>query len=781
MPVPPPFRSDLDNQRKPWDDTHHQLFHRIGSDTFDPRRRRASGDGYRCGARSPEDFRHSALTDMLANGLIKALQSLTGPIPTFVQTFVDILDKVAGTDIGDLEDRLAKFISQTVEGAMFGRFLRSIPAWVPVERVRTAGQDDHFENAQQREIEHEIEGLLTHSYQMMRAIPYVQWCRWYPWAFHVAPIDGYGYVLGRGNVPTPGEKEKIGDPNFHGTFATEINQTEEGRERIDTNGINHSVACLLDIGGFGKLPGDGARIHPMHHSLWPFWPGGGDYFWACGRWVYDCVHATSMDPKTGRMPTMLHPVKAFAVARYEGFKFQDNEHATPAVRFMFFASRLGGYVDFGATGRDEQPNECAIKFDDKDYTFIVDLPEAMAEEPGWNIGHTPDFPANNLVLRPTLLVEIQMAPYGLPDGTGNPYFRQQMERAEDEEGVIARCDTRFEKGLRPKIVLLDPADRTKPGRRQVRITVPLSQVEDPCTAYGFCVSLGWLDPTGDQAARVSKVVLEWQSLRFFEEFDLHDFDDIRLNLGLNGRFLHCPLDGVSKGRTIPLNGPNARITLYVPDDGSIKMHVHGFDRRGYGDAMEHNPEYRSSPLALDRTLRVGGWLGGILPEELRKAIEKGGEIAVEINGQAQVVNADYLKGATTAFTELVTGDRRIVGWKRHVDQPDHDVASAVAREMFAKILPILNTPNEAVTLLDSASQTSPAARTGLRTSTHFVMREVLAGWNAGSDTRVIDATVECPGISFIGDADGLARNLAGGEHWAANLRLTATFSRQLPG
>ncbi|HEV2392506.1 MAG TPA: hypothetical protein VG146_09105 [Verrucomicrobiae bacterium] len=738
---------DLDNEKKPWDDHHQQLFHRVQSDQFDKEREPASGKGYRCGARAPSDFKTDALADILANGLVDTIVSvLTGPIgkllPKIITGILGAFSKQAKQIEGDLEKKLAKLISDTVEGALFGKYIKSIPAWVPVDRKDYGPQ---FDNKEGKEVEREVEGLLRDSFQLMRAIPYIQWNRWYPWAFDVAPIDGYAYVLGLGNRATPDEEEAIDEAEAHKlSLATDINHPD----RVGSGGI-HSIACLIDLGAFGVLPGDrggqprlpGAFFHPK----WPFWPTAGDYFWACGRWVYDCVHTTSLEKKgenEGLMPTQLHPVKAFAAARYEGFKFQENEHATPATRFLFFACKKGGYLDFGTAGQGEKDTECAVRFNDKDYTFVMDLPEAFDPvDLKWPIGHTPEFPANNVVLRPTLLMDLEMAPFGLP--TGSEFFGG---------------DIQFDQNLKPKLELLEIADPNKPRQRQVRITVELSKVNSSATAYGFCASFGWFDPTGTQADLVKKVTFDWKAINFH-----HGFDNVRMNIGVNGRFLFAPLEG-KKELDIDISSSDPRLTQFVPDDGVLRVEVHGLDRNGYGEAMEKNPaklpELPGQNIATkDRTLRVGGIFQFMTPDQLKQLAASAKAPLTSAIGK---VSPGWVKDLSGEMLDLLTGSRKEVKWKEHIDQKDSDVASAVAREMFTKILPLFNNENDPITLGDSAGSQDASALIGCPTGREVVMRDVVQFMKPDEKSKDFDLRLETTPLQYIADADGLAQNTVEG-------------------
>ena len=90
----------------------------------------------------------------------------------------------------------------------------------------------------------------------------------------------------------------------------------------------------------------------------------GQYVWITGRWIYDCGHASS-EKQTALMRSELHPCRSIATARWEAVKFDEHEQYVPAIQFMFFASRGGGYLDFKA-------------IDSTDYEFIIDLPKYQA-------------------------------------------------------------------------------------------------------------------------------------------------------------------------------------------------------------------------------------------------------------------------------------------------------------------------------------------------------------------------------------------------------------------
>jgi hypothetical protein len=198
---------------------------------------------------------------------------------------------------------------------------------------------------------------------------------------------------------------------------------------------------------------------PMFGRDWA-WPVGSEYIWLAGRWIYDCGH-----PEDGFTRSELHPCKAVATARWEAVKFDENERHVPAIQFMFFACRFGGYWDFPSISGS-------------DYEFIVDLPEAPAPPPAYPIGHTPEFPMNTIVVRPRLLVKLDYAPFGNARGP-----RASAGEADPEIAMASR-----ESGRDAKQVVRIPL--TKPGRPQL---VRRHRV------------LGWHDPAREQAQKVKEV------------------------------------------------------------------------------------------------------------------------------------------------------------------------------------------------------------------------------------------------------------------------------------
>ncbi len=400
------------------------------------------------------------------------------------------------------------------------KLLRVLPAWVPVERtVQAPGAV---------EVEREIEGRLALSQHPSEDFPLGQWHLWYDWNFFVEPALGFEYIRGM-----------------------DTHDDDEDRIRHGT------VECEWDCGAFGDYDyASGSRV-PTNDVSAPFfnrdwaWPVGGEYIWLAGRWIYDCGHA---EP-SGNYRSELHPLKAVAAGRWEAFKFDENERHVPAMQFMFFACRNGGYWDFPSIS-------------DADYEFIVDLPEAPAPPDAYPIGHTPEFPFNTIVVRPRLLVKLDYAPFS-----------------------SARTPVAAAGAADPEIELLPPAT---PGAApsQVKVKVPLSRLGKGVSSYGVIASLGWHDPQREQAQKIKEVQIKFLSItvagdtrRFIDNFFFRHLPGepggiggtLRFvwRIGVNGRWHGFDFPDTSVGtRQFRLDLDQ---TLFLAEDDDIRITCTGIE------------------------------------------------------------------------------------------------------------------------------------------------------------------------------------------------------------
>lgn len=488
-------------------------FHRVNSDLFDEQRERPDGRGYDCGCRSPFFDYDTSVVEIFAALLL----NIIGAAPI----------------------------------AIMKELMRAAPSWVPVERKNVPASQ--FRNFREREME--VEGVLWHSFQTWTDVPLAQWHTWYDWNFHLVPAKGYKYMRGLGNDAAPDDEGP--DPPL----------------RSVSNDLP-LMECEWDCGAFGSVPTGPQMLGPMFISDW-VWPLAGQYIWVAGRWIYDCGHASS-DEKSGDNPglmrTELHPCKAIATTRWEAFNFDENGGAfVPAIQFMFFACRNGGYKNFPA-------------IDDVDYEFVVDLPKAEAAPAAWPIGHTPDFPLNTVVLRPRLLKHFNYAPF--QNAFGN---KAQPGEAD------------------PEIELLRPP---APGRapEQVKIKIPLTKLKGKNKdSYGVIVSLGWHDPAGAQAARVKKVTVTLdrvQSLEFDHDEFLRGKGEWTVKVGVNGRWASVRDENVTENHRIPIG---RLFQFHLAEEDSVNISAHGMEEDDVGEFLNLNRDARKLRIFLFANRREARW------------------------------------------------------------------------------------------------------------------------------------------------------------------------------
>ena len=428
----------------------------------------------------------------------------------------------------------------TLDSPLINLAMKNIPSWVPVldEEPR------------------ELEGTLLRSFQTWTDTPVFQFHRWYDWNFHVQPDGKYEYLCGPANHIN----------------MSDINSSDGWQPLFDPN--VKIMECEWDTEGFGKR-----RWGPMFESggAWP-WPMTGERIWLSGRWIYDCGHPTDNFTRSE-----LHPCMAIAFARWEAFRFESNEFAVPAIQFVFFVSRLGGYHDFRS-------------ITDTDYEFVVDLPKVGAPARTWPIGHTPEVGMNSVVLPGYPLQKFDSTPFRTEARVGsNGFFAGQED-------------------LRPTVELIQPKDPQNPPI-QASITIPLTKLKAEeqkrgrkLDAYGVITSLGWSDPGNVQARRVRKCTVAFQEISFLE--NEHPTGGLRNNpivrllthvrrrkegdsvikIGLNGRWFTQFLSTVKAPKRFSLQG--GPFVFHLSEDDFIRFNAHGcsFTEPGIGDFMNKNSD-----------------------------------------------------------------------------------------------------------------------------------------------------------------------------------------------
>jgi hypothetical protein len=664
-PVPvitaPANEKDYTNTAKPFDVIARPL-HRVNSPTYDVTvdairpagvEPKVPPDGLaaKSGARNPAMFVNSKIFQDFLKTLQNTILKLTG-LAAFKAAIDELANRIAGRrPIDELEDAIAKAIAQSIEGALFDRYMRVIPAWVPVGRVKYGPRFVYDEQPAspretQVEEEREVEGLVTASYQHSNSLPNTQWSHYWHWAFHVRPLPGYRHLIGRGNRRHPNELKDVGTDESRGKLREMLHIYGQVDQNVDAGRDIGAIECLWDVGGMSQPRGDGGTDGVMFHGNFPFWPQTGDHIWTVGRFSYDCARAIVDAGEF--MPTMINPCKALAVARFESFKFPENAGGVPAVRFFFLATTEGGYFDFrhvvdregklhheqDGTRADGTPKFKGINLRDRDYEFIIDLPPTDEKRGVYPIGRTTDFMTNTLVMRPRLLAQFRFAPFETKNPTqdrpadrppwGSDIFFHQID-VPDGTTVDPKRD------IRPRVEIIQPSDPSE-APRQVRVKVPLSalpplpgETADRHEVYGVELALGWYDPVGTEAAKLTKVVVDIKNLRFH---GVHSTNTAHFKACVNGQWRAAQINGVRRSNlpsdpNVP-DAPGVRaahalpteftgITLFLPPGTRIAVTTHGSWVHGYGEFMERKTK-------KDRELRFGGLieLPPALDDELKE-------------------------------------------------------------------------------------------------------------------------------------------------------------------
>lgn len=400
-----------------------------------------------------------------ATALAAAQGLLGGPIGSVIAAILGFASAVAA--ISAFINDVVGVITTVLRGFMVRigrrlalRAIRVIPQWVPVRR----GASNQRITRDQIQ---EIEGTVTRSFGDPIGPPFSQWHTWLNWIFHVKPEARYQKLISPAGDPphtdgaTPGEKA-VAPP---GSFEIQWDAGALFEQPMNFHGgFNDPFATGFKETDMPEIDG------PMTSGDW-IWPTTGMFVWASGRWVYDCSRATpGANPK---MSTLLNPPRAIATATWEAVQFPENDPGdqkpskVPAIRFMFFACKRGGYLSYDSIA-------------DQDYEFILDLPPLDQKVTPFPIGASPDFPHNTIVIRPRLLRSRVSLPF-----------------------AGARL-------IDPLIEEIPTGDPEVPPK-QVKLTIPKKQLEG-ADAAGVILSLGWFDPNLKRAATVKKCAVTFSGL-----------------------------------------------------------------------------------------------------------------------------------------------------------------------------------------------------------------------------------------------------------------------------
>jgi hypothetical protein len=475
-------------------------FQRINNDDFVVRRA-PDGRGVPCGCRTPDQFANMeeefkkfidsrlplpllrvldtvrdianaaaaaarAAAVAAATTLAAAQGLLGGPITAVIAAILGFATALAAisafvNDVVDVITTALRGFLVRIGRRLALRALRVTPQWVPVLRGASSASITRDQII-------EVEGIVTRSYGDPIEPPFFQWHTWLNWSIQVRPEEKYGNVVSPAATPPNTEDAQGGETAIARAGSFEI-QWDAGAlfEQPMTfgGGFNDPFASGFRDTDMPDVDG------PMTSGDW-IWPMTGMFVWASGRWVYDCSRTTSgTDPL---MCAVMNPPRAIATATWEAVQFAENDPGdqkpsrVPAIRFMFFACKRGGYMSYDTLA-------------DHDYEFILDLPPLQQKLAPFPIGHTPDFPHNTIVVRPRLLKGRVSLPFA---------------------GA---------KLLDPVIEVIASDDPSVPPR-QVRLTIPKAQLEG-ADAGGVMLSLGWFDPNLERAATVKRCSVSFGGLQ----------------------------------------------------------------------------------------------------------------------------------------------------------------------------------------------------------------------------------------------------------------------------
>lgn len=755
--APPADENAYTNTSKPFDVLARPL-HRVKSPTYDvtidtpnapglETKDPPDGDAAKAGARNPTMFLASEIFQDFIRTLEKTLEKVLGVAP-FLAAIDELLKKVTGkAQIEELRKAIAKAIAQSIEGALFDRYMRVIPAWVPVDRLKYGPKFLYKElrsspRATSVEEEREVEGLVTASYQQCNSIPNTQWSHYWHWAFHVRPLPGYRHLIGRGNRRVGIELNEIGTDQSKRKLREVLHIYGQIDQNVDNGTDVGAIECLWDVGGMSKPRGDGGTDGVMFHGNFPFWPQMGDHIWVAGRFVYDCARVITDSGEFS--PSLLNPCKALAVARFEGFKFPENAGGVPAVKFFFLATTEGGYFNFrpvddrlkkkhheqNGTNADQSPKFNGINLRDRDYEFILDLPPTDETRGIYPIGRTTGVMENTLVLRPRLLAQFRFAPFETKNSTQDrpvdvPPWADGMFFHKIDVPDNLTIDPKQD--IRPRIEIIPEADPFA-APRQVRIRIPMKSLPLPPTAlanrpevYGVELALGWYDPDGSEAAKLTKVDVEIKHLRMHGS---HSTKTVHFKACVNGQWRS--IQTVSKISNVPTDpsqprDPNVRdpttqdiapdfqkVSLFLPAGARIAVTTHGSWRHGYGEFMERNTQKRRElefgglvqlPSFIDDELQdlraLAKKLGPALPADQRKRLDELEEILKVLdNFIGKKTTADWLVDIDNDRTDdqKSTNGSTLTDFQKQTIEQER--VSALARALFVDPISTFNQNDE---------------------------------------------------------------------------------------
>jgi hypothetical protein len=663
-----------------------------------------SGDGYSVGARSTKDYDAKFGEDLgkelaefvekifpilqLGKVVTQGLREFINRVPLLNTLLKPLSDALDGFDPFV---ELFKFFGSRLDALLVDSFIRSIPAWVPT-----------FDEGFHPDIQLlELDGILIRSHQRYDSVPFWQWHRWYDWRFALVPSPVFSEIVGFGNAHRDDDNaalEEVRQQGPQGQIQFKfVNYNQEGRPVGSTVSAASVIDCEWDIGAIGLEPGPFiTTFNPPAKHDW-CWPMAGMFFWAIGRSVYDCSHATANEgrrtkkpdrkPQGSQLPeserlkrgvhlNQLHPLKAIATARWEAFQFKENPKPVPAIQLMFFANNQLSSAGFFDTKSPQKSGFNAIN--DQDYQFIVDLPPVdVTKKREYPIGHTPDFALNTLVLRPRLVVDANFEPFQNAGG-----IVEDSDEREKNEVTPAK------NGPKPIVQLIIPKADEPP--QQALVTIPLKEVSSEINSYGVLLSIGWADPDATQVKNVKKVTVKLVSLQPAK--DLHESGDAEwnLNVGINGRwfqfrFLVKNLDRI---QIDAIAGGPVIVEMLLAEQDFVMVSVHGMEEDPFDDLIRKPPEFKppdKRPPKNPGSLTLQNFTDEVKAALIKLTLK---DRLLRHHGEVKVPTGppDPLQGGAVpskSFSVPLIG--REIEWNQDVDTDDDHQASLAGRAMFLRL------------------------------------------------------------------------------------------------
>lgn len=683
-----------------------------------------TGDGYSVGARSTKDY-DAKFGEDLGKDLADLVKNVFPPLRAASLIVVGVSTALAalirlvpgGGSLADTIDgfdplvKLFQFIGSNVDALLVDSLIRSVPAWVPVF------DETLFPNNQFTE----VDGILIRSFQKIDSNPFWQWHRWYDWHFAVGVSPVFQQMVGFGN-------EHRDDDNTMG-LPNGVNLQNYHKDGLPKGGGLSAALiadCDWDIGALGLRSGP-VRTGPNNEDRMPLffdqlqprvkhdwcWPMAGMFFWAMGRSVYDCTHATKDNARRTKVKdrrlgqrlsdtdrqnrgvhvNQINPPKAIATARWEAFKFKENPKETPAIQFMFYANTHLSSAGFFDKNNPHRPGFPPLNTDN--FEFIIDLPPpVVTAKTEYAIGHTPEFAQNTLVLQPRLVFDANFDPFQ-KDGSGS------ADGVVEDSNDRTSNDLTTARGPRPTVELFG----LKPGEppRQALIRIPLrNNISNNINAYGVLLSIGWLDPDSVSAPKVKKVSV---TLVAIEATQPDSDSDWNINVGVNGRWFlfrfnasKAPKSATGTPRVDLASisgGQPIKIDMLLAEDDFIMVSAHGFEEDPFDGVMRLLPEF---PIPQTRPNKKAPSLPS--PTEALDDPSKIGKFKADTLARLKVLDDRLLRHSadvkvptskpdatgnvkTTTIAVPMVGDE--IDWTKDVDTDDDHQASLTARAMFLRL------------------------------------------------------------------------------------------------